>query len=325
MKALVTGAAGFIGSRLCARLLDRGDEVVGVDAFTEYYDPALKRAQVAPLTGRDGFTLVEADLLDEDWQAHLDDVEVVFHQAGQPGVRASWATGFDAYERRNVLATQRLLEALRRRREDDGDAAALRRLVYASSSSIYGDAMRQPTDEDVIPAPMSPYGVTKLAAEHLCGVYSRNFGVPCTSLRYFTVYGGGQRPDMALHRLIEATRRGGSFPRFGDGSQERDLTHVDDVVAANLAAADADDDEVAPGTVVNIAGGTQVTLARLIELVGELLGTPVPVEPRPAQPGDVARTSADTSRAHRLLGWQPRIALEDGLAEQVAWQQRHLA
>ena len=321
MKALVTGAAGFIGGRLSARLLQRGDQVVGVDAFTDYYDPGLKRAQVAALTGRDGFTLLEADLLDDDWQAALDDVEVVFHQAGQPGVRAGWATGFDVYEQRNVLATQRLLEALRQRRERDGDAAALKRLVYASSSSIYGDAMRQPTDEDVIPAPMSPYGVTKLAAEHLCGVYSRNFGVPCLSLRYFTVYGGGQRPDMALHRMIEATRRGGSFPRFGDGSQERDLTHVDDVVAANLAAADA---EVAPGTVVNIAGGTQVTLARLIDLVGDVVGTPVPIEPRPGQPGDVARTSADTSRARQLLGWQPAIDLGDGIAEQVAWQQRRL-
>ena len=321
MKALVTGAAGFIGSRLSARLLDRGDEVVGIDAFTEYYDPALKRSQVAPLTGRDGFTLVEADLLDDGWQEVLDDVEVVFHQAGQPGVRASWATGFDAYVARNLLATQRLLEALRERREDDGADAALRRLVYASSSSIYGDAMRQPTDEDVIPAPMSPYGVTKLAAEHLCGVYSRNFGVPCVALRYFTVYGGGQRPDMALHRMIEATRKGGRFPRFGDGSQERDLTHVDDVVAANLAAADV---EVAPGTVANIAGGTQVTLARLIELVGEVLGTPVPVDPQPGQPGDVARTSADTSRARQALGWKPVIALEEGIAEQVAWQQRQL-
>lgn len=313
MKALVTGAAGFIGSRLSAALLDDGWTVVGLDAFTDYYDPAVKRAAVAPLRTRPRFTLAETDLLADGWQQHLDGVDVVFHHAAQPGVRASWAEGFADYTARNVLATQRLLEAVRAHTETGG--AALTRLVYASSSSLYGDALTYPTSEDAVPAPFSPYGVTKLAAEHLCGVYARNWGVPSVALRYFTVYGGGQRPDMALHRMIRAATGGPPFPLYGDGSQRRDFTHVSDVVAANLAAVTA---PVPAGTAVNIAGGSDTTVTDLLEIVAEVTGRRVEVTAEPAAKGDVARTGGSTERAARLLGWSPQMPLRDGIAEQAA-------
>lgn len=316
LRVLITGVAGFVGSRLARACLERGDEVVGVDGFTPYYDVQLKRTNVRELAAHGHFLLGEQDLLGDGWQHHLDDVDVVFHQAAQPGVRASWSTGFEDYTARNILATQRLLEAARERFEG---GAPLRRLVYASSSSVYGDAMTFPTAEDLAPAPFSPYGVTKLAAEHLCGVYARNWSLPTVSLRYFTVYGGGQRPDMALHRMIEAALRGNAFPRFGDGSQRRDFTHVDDVVQANLLAAEAD---LTPGEVINIAGGSDATVADLLELVGETVGTPVPVDQRPAQPGDVARTGGDTTKAAELLVWAPSVSLADGIKEQVEWH-RH--
>ena len=319
VQALVTGVAGFVGSRLAARLLADGAEVVGIDAFTDYYDVAAKRRNVTGLRHHDSFRLVEGDLLEDGWQHHLDDAEVVFHQAGQPGVRASWAEGFEGYTANNVLATQRLLEAVRARQAaapDSDGGAMLRRFVYASSSSVYGDAMTFPTSESAVPAPFSPYGVTKLAAEHLCGVYARNWGIPTVSLRYFTVYGGGQRPDMALHRMIDAALGGPAFPLFGAGDQRRDFTHVDDIVAANLAAVDA---EMAPGEVINIAGGSDATVQDLLALVGEAAGAEVPVEQHSSQAGDVARTGGETSKARRLLGWSPGVALADGIAEQVAW------
>jgi len=316
MRAMVTGAAGFIGSRLSARLLDEGYEVVGVDAFTPYYDPAIKRRNVADLLDHDGFELIEANLLGEGWQQALDDVELVFHHAAQPGVRASWADGFEEYAQNNVVATQRLLEAVRERRSEGG----LRRFVYASSSSVYGDAMTYPTPETALPAPYSPYGVTKLAGEHLCGVYARNWGIPTVSLRYFTVYGGGQRPDMAVHRMIDAALGGPPFPLFGDGSQQRDFTHVDDIVAANMAAVEA---ELAPGELLNVAGGTEASVRELLEAVCKVVGAEIPVERQGTQPGDVARTGADASRAVTLLQWAPKVSLVHGLSQHAHWVRTH--
>lgn len=314
MRALVTGAAGFIGSRLTARLLDAGAEVVAIDAFTDYYDPGIKRANLARLAGRAGFQPVEADLLDDGWQHHLDGIEVVFHQAAQPGVRASWSDGFAGYTANNVLATQRLLEAVRA--SAHRGSSALRRFVYASSSSVYGDAMVFPTREDGLLKPVSPYGVTKLAGEHLCGVYARNWGLPAVSLRYFTVYGGGQRPDMALSRMIAAALGGPPFPLYGDGTQRRDFTHVDDIVEANLAVAAA---RVPPGEVINLAGGSDADVRDLLRIVADATGRDVPVVQHDAQAGDVERTGGDTTRARELLGWTPQVPLADGIAEQVAW------
>src|SRR3954452_20962667 len=241
MRALVTGAAGFVGSTLVDTLLARGDHVVGLDCFTPYYDRAAKEANLALARDSKRFEFVEADLRTADVDALLDGAEVVFHQAAQAGVRLSWSEGFADYSSHNILATQRLLEAAKRTRP---------RVVYASSSSVYGNAASYPTNEGDIPRPHSPYGVTKLAGEHLCNLYADNWGVATMSLRYFTVYGPRQRPDMAIHRLLRAALDGGPFPLYGDGSAEREFTFVDDIVAANLLAADAD---CPPGTVVNVA------------------------------------------------------------------------
>ena len=310
----MTGVAGFIGSHLADRLLTDGHAVRGVDCFTPYYDPAHKRANLQTLLDHPAFELIEADLGVADIEPLLASTDVVFHQSAQPGIRLSWSDGFAQYARQNILVTQRLLEALRRQ--------PVHRLVFASSSSVYGNAAAYPSDEADLPRPHSPYGVTKLAAEHLCGLYAANWGVPTVSLRYFTVYGPRQRPDMATHRLVEACLGGPSFPMFGDGAQVRDFTYVSDIVAANVAAASAD---VAPGTVVNVAGGASCTLGHLVETVGELLGRPVPLDRRPDQPGDVARTGGSIERASQLLGWEPAVDLRTGLARQVEWHEARRA
>ncbi len=308
MSALVTGAAGFIGSHLVETLAAGGERVKAVDSFTPYYDPTIKRQRAAVLAEH-GISVDDFDLRRGDLATLLDGIDVVFHCAAQPGVRASWDSGFSTYVEQNVVVTQRLLEACRRTEID--------RFVYSSSSSIYGNASAYPTREDQTPSPVSPYGVTKLAGEHLCSVYASNFAVPTVSLRYFTVYGPRQRPDMAMWRLIDATKTGKPFPMFGDGSQIRDFTFVGDVVRANLAAADA---EVSPGTVVNIAGAGSTTLREVIDIVGRCTGSDVPVDPLPAQPGDVERTGGSVDRARELLSWEPRVEVADGIALQVAWQ-----
>ncbi|HEX4979551.1 MAG TPA: NAD-dependent epimerase/dehydratase family protein [Acidimicrobiales bacterium] len=311
MRAVVTGAAGFIGSTLVDALLARGDSVLGVDNFTPYYDPHDKHANLAGALQSRRFELVEGDLCSLALDALCDGVDVVYHQAAQPGVRHSWAGGFADYSDNNVLATQRLLEAAR--------TARVPRLVYASSSSVYGNAARYPCTETDLPRPHSPYGVTKLAAEHLCNLYATNWGVPTVSLRYFTVYGPRQRPDMAIHRLLEAGIHGGAFPLYGDGSAVRDFTFVADAVAANLAAAGSD---CPPGSVVNIAGGSSISMRELIHLAGEALGTEIAAERREAQPGDVVRTGGRIDAAGELLGWEPRTPLREGLAAQARWHQR---
>lgn len=313
MRALVTGAAGFIGSSLVDALAGRGDDVRAVDAFTDYYAERRKRQNLVAALSTGRVELVEADLRTADVSALLADVDVVFHQAGQPGVRASWAAGFADYVGHNVLATQRLLEAARE--------APLSRFIYASSSSVYGRAIRYPTTESDVPAPDSPYGVTKLAGEHLVTLYARNFGVPTVALRYFTVYGPRQRPDMAIHRLIEAGRAGTPFPLYGDGGHVRDFTFVGDVVRANLLASSS---AVAPGSVLNVAGGGSVEMRDLIAQVGELLGSPVRVDRLPAQPGDVLQTGGDITAASGTLDWKPETTLSDGLARQVAWHRETL-
>jgi nucleoside-diphosphate-sugar epimerase len=308
MQALVTGAAGFIGSTLTDRLLAAGWCVRGVDAFTPYYEPAAKRANLAHLHGAAGFELCEADLATTDIGPLLDGVDVVFHLAGQPGVRMSWADGFHTYSQTNIEVTQRLLEAARRH--------DLQRFVYSSSSSVYGDADVVPTTEDQPTRPYSPYGVTKLAGEHLCSAYGRNFGVPTTSVRYFTVYGPRQRPDMAFHRLIEATLQGQAFPLYGDGRQVRDFTFVDDIAEATFLAGVTD---LAPGTMMNAAGGSSIELLDVVAMVGEVAGTDVTIDWHDAQAGDVRRTGGSIERAGELLGWAPKFDLRAGIERQVAW------
>ena len=310
MLALVTGVAGFIGSTLADRLVAEGWTVRGVDRFTAYYEEAAKRANLAGLQGHASFSLVEADLVSADLDPLLADVDVVFHLAGQPGVRLSWADGFPTYVDLNINVTQRLLEASKVR--------TIQRFVYASSSSVYGNVDVTPTPESHPTRPFSPYGVTKLAGELLCCAYGANFGVPTTSLRYFTVYGPRQRPDMAFHRMIEATLDGRPFPLFGDGSQVRDFTYVDDIVRATILAGTT---VLEPATVVNAAGGGSASMMELIELVGEAIGQPIEIEWKEAQAGDVRVTGGDISLAKQLLGWSPQVETADGVRRQVKWHQ----
>jgi len=314
VRALVTGAAGFVGSHLAEALLARGDSVLGVDCFTPYYDRIDKEENIAPAYAHDDFELVEADLRTADIAELLSGVDVVFHQAAQAGVRLSWSSGFADYVGHNVLATQRVLEAVQHAQPDA-------RVVYASSSSVYGNQIRYPTVETDLPKPFSPYGVTKLAAEHLCGLYAENSGVHTVSLRYFTVFGPRQRPDMSIHRLCQAAVEGSTFPLYGDGTQIREFTYVSDIVAANLAAAERD---VAPGTYANVAGGAEITINRLIALVGELAGTPVAVDPEPKQPGDSFHNGGATDRAREVLGWEPKVSLRAGLEAQIGWHRSRL-
>jgi len=308
MRALVTGVAGFIGSAVADALVLDGHEVRGIDCFTSYYDTLVKRSNVSALLGGPRFELVEMDLRWGDLRPMLAGVDVAFHLAAQPGVRASWGQGFALYDQNNVLVTQRLLEAAR--------GADLRRFVFASSSSVYGNTTANPVTENDDLRPHSPYGVTKLAAEHLCSLYAANWAVPTISLRYFSVYGPRQRPDMAIHRMVESALSGNRFPLYGTGSQARDFTSVADVVCATLAAGSAD---VSPGAALNIASGTTVTIGDLIDLTSRLLDREIPLDRRPAQKGDVERTSASIERAQRSLGWTPRIDLRRGIEMQVAW------
>ncbi len=311
MRALVTGAAGFVGSNLARQLLREGHEVVGIDVLTDYYEVSIKRGNLASIP-ETGFTFVEADLNTVDLTALLADVDWIFHQAGQPGVRMSWGKDFAIYVRQNVEATQRLLEAAK-------DAPNLKRLVYASSSSIYGNAERYPTSEEDRPQPVSPYGVTKLAAEHLCSLYASNFGVPTVSLRYFTVYGPGQRTDMAFTRFVRAAVLDDLITIYGTGEQIRDFTFVDDVVAANIAAAN---ETVPPGTVLNVAGGSNVSVLDTLAILSAANGRPLRVEHTESVKGDVFRTGGDTTKITSLLGWKPTVTIEEGLARHLDWAKK---
>lgn len=307
--SVVTGVAGFIGSHLAEVLLERGDRVIGVDHFNDYYDPALKRKNVAALQANSAFKLVEGDIQAIDWAILLKEAEVVYHQAAQAGVRASWGTGFRAYTERNINATQVLLEAAK-------NAPHLKRLVYASTSSVYGNAETLPTYETTPTQPVSPYGITKLAAERLCWLYQQNFGVPITALRYFTVYGPRQRPDMAFHKFFKAVLDDRPIPIYGDGQQTRDFTYISDAVAANLTAAVV---PAAIGKFFNIGGGSRVVLTEVIDTMEQIVGQPIRRDYVDRAMGDARHTAADVSMARRVLGYEPQVSLEEGLIEEWRW------
>jgi UDP-glucuronate 4-epimerase len=297
MKYVVTGAAGFIGSHLAEALSAGGHDVLGVDSFTDYYDPALKEENAA------GLDVARIDLAEDDLD--LDGVDGVFHFAGQPGVR-SFGDVFDDYVRRNLLASRRVFEVA---------AATGVRVVFASSSSIYGDAERYPTREDAEPRPISPYGITKLGCEHLARAYAEGFGLDAVVLRYFTVYGPRQRPDMALARIVDALARGAQFELYGDGLQSRSFTYVADGVEAAIAAMEA-----APGgAVYNVGGGTEATMREVIATLERVSGRSLELVELPGAPGDVRRTSADMRRIERELGWRATSSLENGLKTQWEW------
>ena len=305
-RSIVTGAAGFIGSHIVDRLLALGHDVIGVDCFTDYYERTLKEANVEEARADGKFQLLEADLLTMDLPELLEGANYVFHQAGQAGVRPSWGAHFAGYIRNNIEATQHVLEAAKH--------AALTKFVFASSSSIYGDAKDLPVTEETIPQPISPYGVTKLAAEHLCSLYAKVYNLPTVSLRYFTVYGPRQRPEMAIQHFLSACRSGEPVTLFGDGTQTRDFTFVGDIAEANVLAMEA-----SGSAVINVCGGSQISLNALLDLLQETSGRPLHIEREPAAQGDAKHTLGDNSLAQRVLGFKPQTTLAEGVAAQWRW------
>ena len=307
MRAVITGTAGFIGSHLAERLIGEGWHVTGIDKFTSYYDAADKEANLSALRTEPRFDLVRADVVTAGLDRVFADRPAVIHLAAQPGVRGSFGDGFQRYVHDNILATQRIFDAAR--------DAGCPRVVYASSSSVYGDAAMYPCRESSTPTlPRSPYGVTKRTCEKLGDVY-RSLGLETVGLRYFTVYGPRQRPDMAIRRLCEAAAGGAPFQLNGDGTQSRDFTYVSDAVDATIRAVMADE----PGDVLNVGGGREASMLEIIDLLESLNGSPIPVRRGRPQLGDVRRTGGDTTRARRRLDWSPRVALADGLAAELAW------
>ncbi|HVC27386.1 MAG TPA: NAD-dependent epimerase/dehydratase family protein [Nitrososphaerales archaeon] len=308
MKCLVTGCAGFIGSHLSEALASEGHSVLGVDCFTDYYPRRIKASNLLALRKTKRFELVEADLSSAKLPPLLRDVEYVFHLAAQPGVRASWGTSFSHYVKDNVVATQRLLEAAKH-------SPTIKSFVFASSSSIYGDAEAFPTPESAAPRPVSPYGATKLAGENLCHVYFRNYSVPAVALRYFTVYGPRQRPDMAFNIFISKMTRGEEIEVYGDGEQRRDFTFVADTVAATMLASQA-----RPGSVYNVGGGSSTSLNHVISIIESIMGKKARIKLLHGALGDVRDTSANIRRIRTDLGYKPGTTLADGLKKQVAAQ-----
>jgi nucleoside-diphosphate-sugar epimerase len=306
--------AGFIGHHTARLLLDAGHPVIGVDSFTPYYDRSVKERNLDHVRDHEAFRMIEADVASDAVAQALCDARALIHLAAQPGVRDSW-DDFDRYVDLNVRATKELLDAAR--------AADVPRVVCASSSSVYGNAPEYPTAEDDLTQPRSPYGITKLATERLAVTYADELGVPTVSMRYFTVYGPGQRPDMAIQRLVAAADGGHPFPMYGDGTQIRDFTFVGDAADANCRAALLPD--VAPGTVLNVCSGSPVTLLDVIQAVEEATGAPVRIERGRAAPGDVRRTGGSLDRISTTLGWQPRWSLRDGIAAQVDEHRRRVS
>ncbi len=308
MRAIVTGCAGFIGSHLTEGLLGDGHAVTGVDCFNDNYGRPLKLANLERAREWDPFDFVPIDLARGALHDLVAEADVVFHLAAEPGVRASWGDRFETYVRNNLLATQHVLDAVK---ESPGT-----RLVYASSSSVYGHAESYPTAEDVLPQPFSPYGVTKLAAEHLCQLYASNLGLEVVSLRFFSVYGPRQRPDMAFTRFCHAALDGTQIEIYGDGRQVRDFTYVDDVVTAVRSAAVRPE---ALGGVYNVGGGSEIALRDTLELLRDIAGVELDVHYGPDEQGDVRRTGADIALARQDLGFEPATQVADGLARQFEW------
>lgn len=307
MKVLVTGCAGFIGSSLVDRLLADNHSVTGIDCFTDYYPRALKERNISGAKNNPDFTLIEEDIFNMN---SFPEVDVVFHQAAQAGVRASWGKSFTIYTHNNVDGTQKLLEWYKNH--------PVKKFVYASSSSIYGDARQLPVTETATPQPVSPYGVSKLAAEHLCYLYWKNFGVPTISLRYFTVFGPRQRPDMAINKFMHSIASGKTIIRYGDGSQTRDFTYIDDIVSANLLAAGSRYE----GEVFNIGGGNRIRLGDLISLMESVTGKKAVIQTESLQKGDVTDTWASTEKAKSLLHWAPSTDIEQGLKKYWEWMKK---
>jgi nucleoside-diphosphate-sugar epimerase len=313
MRYVVTGAAGFIGSTLCDALLAGGHEVTGVDSYTDYYPRPLKEANLSRARDHANFELLEIDLADAELNAVMGDTDGVFHLAAQPGVRESWGAEFATYVRDSILATQRVLEACR--------CTGAPRIVYASSSSVYGNAATLPAVESAVPHPISPYGISKHASEQLCAAYYEGYGIPVVMLRYFTVYGPRQRPDMAFHRFIKNALIDQPISRYGDGSQSRDFTFVEDAVAGTSAAMSRG----LPGRIYNLGGGAVWTLNQILDAIQRVTGCRVRIQSADQQLGDVQHTQADITRARAELGFEPRTDVNSGLSRQAEWTRELLA
>jgi nucleoside-diphosphate-sugar epimerase len=308
MKALVTGCAGFIGSHLTERLLNEGHEVVGVDCFTDYYPRKIKESNLSTALNNENFEFINEDLL---YMKEYPEVDYVFHQAAQAGVRSSWGSYFETYLQNNIQLTQKLLEYYKQKN--------IKRFVYASSSSVYGDIDELPMTENCLLKPVSPYGVTKLAAEHLCSLYYKNYGVPTVSLRYFTVFGPRQRPDMAIFKFVNNIFNNREINVYGDGLQTRDFTYISDVVEANLLAAKND----VAGEVFNIGGGNNITVTDLIKQIENAVGKEAKINYAEPQKGDVKDTLSDASKARKLMNWKTRVNISEGLEKFIDWFKEH--
>lgn len=307
-KILVTGVAGFIGSHLAERLLKEGFGVVGVDSFEDYYPQWIKEKNIHELLKNKNFHLLKASILQKDLFSSplLKNVRFIFHQAAQAGVRKSWGKNFEAYTSNNILATQRLLEFAR----DKG----VEKFIYASSSSVYGNTDVLPVREDATTRPLSPYGVSKLAGENLCYLYFKNFGISTVSLRYFTVYGPRQRPDMAFHRFIRGIVLGEEIELYGDGTQTRDFTYVDDVIEANILSLNSP-----AGETFNIGGGKRISIVDALRLIEKLTGRKAKLKKLEAQKGDLKDTWADIEKAKKVIGYKPKVGIEEGLEKEIEW------
>jgi UDP-glucose 4-epimerase len=307
MRSLVTGVAGFIGSHLAERLINEGHEVVGIDCFTDYYARSIKEKNLKVLLQKPGFIFLEDNLLEVNLSDLLVSVDYIFHQAAQAGVRSSWGAEFEIYTSNNILATQKLLEASKH--------SDIKRFIYASSSSVYGDSEELPLSEKSLLRPVSPYGVTKLAGEHLCYSYWKNYQIPVIPLRYFTVYGPRQRPDMAFHRFVRAILGGGEIEIYGNGEQTRDFTFISDAVSGNMLAMKSN----AEGEIFNIGGGSRVSVNEVLDIIQNIAGKTAKIVYRDVQKGDVRHTLADTNKAKKHLGYIPEVDLKTGLKEEWKW------
>ncbi len=307
MRFLVTGAAGFIGSHICERLLDLKCEVIGIDSFTDFYSRKVKKSNLEKLRENFNFSFIHENLMTVDLFSVLPGVDYVIHLAAQAGVRSSWGKDFKTYSDFNILVTQKLLEISKN--------FNLKKFVFASSSSVYGDSAALPMTEGDILRPSSPYGVSKLAAENLVTLYNKNFGVPTISLRFFTVYGPRQRPDMAFHRFIRSILRNEKIEVYGDGEQTRDFTYVSDIVDAVIAAAQSD----AVGEIVNIGGGSTITLNKAIKIIEKGIGKKAEIEYLGVQRGDVPHTKANIKKAKKLFEYSPKVKLPEGIINEINW------